>query len=41
MNAANTPVPSEPPVPDPVKSHPAWLQLIDQRNWYDSKSQSW
>lgn len=39
MNAANNGAPSEPPVPDSVKVHPAWFRLIDQRNWYDSKSQ--
>lgn len=39
MNAANSSAPSEPPVPDSVKAHPAWFRLIDQRNWYDSKSQ--
>lgn len=30
---------SEPIVPEPIKAHPAWFRLIDQRNWYDSKSQ--
>ena len=39
MNAVNNCAPSEPPVPDSVKAHPAWFRLIDQRNWYDSKSQ--
>lgn len=29
----------EPTVPDAVKEHPAWYRLIDQRNWYDQKSQ--
>lgn len=29
---------NEPPVPEPVGSHPAWFRLIDQLNWYDSKS---
>ena len=29
----------EPPVPESVKAHPAWFRLIDQRNWYDKKSQ--
>jgi hypothetical protein len=28
----------EPSVPESVKSHPAWFRLIDQLNWYDSKS---
>ncbi|MDR0701829.1 MAG: DUF4231 domain-containing protein [Azoarcus sp.] len=31
--------PSEPPVPELVKSHAAWFRLIDQLNWYDQKSQ--
>lgn len=39
MNAVNSCAPNEPPVPDSVKDHPAWFRLIDQRNWYDSKSQ--
>ncbi len=26
------------PVPQSVESHPAWFRLIDQLNWYDSKS---
>lgn len=39
MNAATNCAPSEPPVPDSVKVQPAWFRLIDQRNWYDSKSQ--
>lgn len=39
MNAANHGAPSEPPVPDSVKTHPTWFRLIDQRDWYDSKSQ--
>lgn len=30
---------SDPPVPEAVKIHPAWFRLIDQRNWYDRKSQ--
>lgn len=30
---------SEPQVPESVKSHPAWFRLIDQRSWYDNKSQ--
>jgi hypothetical protein len=30
----------EPPVPEPVESHPAWYRLIDQLKWYDRKSQS-
>ena len=25
-------------IPDNVKSHPAWLRLENQLNWYDSKS---
>lgn len=29
----------EPTVPETVRSHPAWYRLIDQLNWYDSKSQ--
>ena len=32
-------MPSEPPIPESVKGHPAWFRLIDQRNWYDKKSQ--
>lgn len=39
MNATNNCAPSEPPVPDSVNAHPAWFRLINQRNWYDSKSQ--
>ena len=39
MNATNNGAPSEPPVPDSIKTHPAWFRLIDQRNWYDKKSQ--
>lgn len=39
MNAANSHAPSEPPVSDSVKTHPAWFRLIDQRDWYDRKSQ--
>lgn len=34
----------EAPVPDVVKSHPAWARLEDQLAWYDGKSranQSW
>lgn len=26
------------PIPDAVKSHPAWARLEDQIDWYDSKS---
>ena len=29
---------NEPTVPESVGSHPAWCRLIDQLNWYDSKS---
>ena len=32
-------MPCEPPVPESVNAHPAWFRLIDQRNWYDKKSQ--
>ncbi len=39
MNATNKCTPSEPPVPDSIRTHPAWFRLIDQLNWYDSKSQ--
>lgn len=39
MSADNNNIPSEPPVPESVKAHPAWFRLIDQRNWYDNKSQ--
>lgn len=39
MYATNSCAPSEPPVPDSVTTLPAWFRLIDQRNWYDSKSQ--
>lgn len=39
MNATKDGVPSEPPASDSVKTHPAWFRLIDQRNWYDNKSQ--
>lgn len=39
MDAANSCPPSEPPAPESIKVHPAWFRLIDQRNWYDSKSQ--
>lgn len=39
MYATNSCAPSEPPVPDSVKMLPAWFRLIDQRNWYDRKSQ--
>ncbi len=39
MNAANNCTPSEPSVPDLVKTHPAWFRLINQRDWYDNKSQ--
>ena len=27
------------PVPDYAASHPAWLRLVDQLDWYDRKSQ--
>ena len=39
MNATNNCAPSEPPVPDSVKTHPVWFRLIDQKIWYDTKSQ--
>ena len=39
MNAAKNDRPSEPPVPDSVNEHPAWFRLINQRDWYDDKSQ--
>jgi hypothetical protein len=29
---------NELPVPQSVESHPAWFRLVDQLNWYDSKS---
>lgn len=38
MSAVKNNTPSEPPVPESIKSHPAWFRLIDQWNWYDSKS---
>jgi len=31
--------PSEPPVSESVRAHAAWFRLIDQLEWYDSKSQ--
>ena len=39
MSTNNSNMPSEPMVPESVKAHPAWFRLIDQRNWYDRKSQ--
>lgn len=39
MAAQEATVPGEPPLSDAVKTHPAWFRLIDQRNWYDKKSQ--
>lgn len=39
MSAEKNNTPSEPPVPESVKAHPAWFRLSDQRSWYDSKSQ--
>lgn len=39
MNAAKNDAPGEPPVPDSILAHPAWFRLIDQRHWYDGKSQ--
>lgn len=29
---------NEPMVPESVGSHPAWFRMVDQLNWYDSKS---
>lgn len=29
----------EPSAPEDVLAHPAWFRLMDQRNWYDNKSQ--
>jgi Protein of unknown function (DUF4231) len=29
---------AEPPVPETVRTHPAWFRLIDQKNWYDRNS---
>lgn len=29
----------EPAVPEAVSKHPAWFRLLDQRDWYDRKSQ--
>lgn len=39
MSAGKNNVLSEPPVPESVAAHPAWFRLIDQQDWYDSKSQ--
>ncbi len=39
MSVDKNNTPSEPPVPESVGAHPAWFRLIDQRRWYDSKSQ--
>lgn len=39
MTAIAVTSPCEASVPDAVKTHPAWFRLIDQRNWYDRKSQ--
>jgi len=39
MNTTSNKSLVEPPVADAVKAHPAWFRLIDQRNWYDNKSQ--
>ena len=39
MSTVKNNTPSEPPASESVKSHPAWFRLIDQRNWYDRKSQ--
>jgi hypothetical protein len=39
MTTSNDDKPNEPQVPASVKAHPAWFRLIDQRNWYDKKSQ--
>lgn len=39
MNVDRENTPCEPPVPESVRSHPAWFRLIDQRSWYDNKSQ--
>jgi hypothetical protein len=30
---------TEPPVPESVRAHPAWFRLIDEKVWYDTKSQ--
>ena len=39
MVADQAVTPAEPPVAEAVRSHPAWFRLIDQKNWYDRKSQ--
>ncbi len=39
MTAAKAEQVREPDVPEVVSTHPAWFRLINQRNWYDSKSQ--
>lgn len=36
--AVNTLAP--PPTPDWLANHPTWFRLVDQRTWYDRKSQS-
>lgn len=39
MSTKNSNMPGEPMAPESVETHPAWFRLIDQQNWYDSKSQ--
>jgi hypothetical protein len=39
MNVPDKNILTEPPVPDSIKLHPAWFRLINQRDWYDTKSQ--
>lgn len=39
VSTDNNNMPNEPIVPESVRAHPAWFRLIDQRNWYDRKSQ--
>ncbi|MDQ7831378.1 MAG: DUF4231 domain-containing protein [Desulfovibrionaceae bacterium] len=39
MSTKNSNMPGEPMVPESVETHPAWFRLVDQQNWYDSKSQ--
>lgn len=38
MNTDNSIQPCEPIAPKEVINHPAWQRLLDQCNWYDTKS---
>ena len=38
MVAHQAVTPAEPPVPEAVRTHPAWFRLIDQKDWYDRSS---